>query len=356
MSDEVAGRLLDAQVEWVIGEFSGKRLEKVIARDVDDALSIAEDLRLADVLDAEQAKGTLRRLVELAGSGPLVEDLVAALADALYDLGAGEQHLLGEVVARESVEALIDKVLSMPTLHDQAMQRMAQSPLVSTVAAKFVSSIINDFVAQNRQLAEKVPGARSLFSLGASAANRVRNVGIVADTAERGTQMAIRRTNSAMREVIKDTPLKEAALELWDLHADEPISELRGYMTRDDLRELAGLVHEIVSAARTTDYVGAALDECVDVFFASYGERSVASLLPELGISRDDLVQELLLLVPPIVAAAKADGRLAQLVRDRLAPFYASQQVAAILAGEAPTPKPAARKAPVKKAPARKKP
>lgn len=338
MSEQTADRLLAAQVDWVLGELTGDRLAAVLERDVDDLLALADELRVDAVVDPQQVKASLRRLVELAGSGPLVEDLVLALSDALYDLGASEQHRLGEVVAREQVEALIEKLLSMQRLHDRAMERMSQSPLVATVAARFVGSIVNDFIAQNRQLAEKLPGAKSLFSIGASAANRVRNVGIVGEAAERGTQLAIRRTNSALREVIKDAPLKEAALELWDLHAGEPISELRGYLSRTDLRELALLVHRIVAGARTTEYVGAALDECVDVFFARYGDWSVAALLPELGISRDDIVTELRALVPPAVEAAKEDGRLAELVRARLAPFFASPQVRAILTGEDAAP------------------
>jgi hypothetical protein len=328
----VADRLLDAQVAWVLDELSGDRLPELIARDVHDLWGLADELRVDDVAEREQVKATLRRLAELIGSGPVVADMVVALSDALYDLGAGEQHLLGEVVDRDAVEALVDKVLSTRTLHDRAMERLAESPLVSTVAARFVGAIINDFVAQNRQLAEKLPGAKSLFSLGASAASRVRNVGVIGDAAERGTQLAIRRTNAAMREVIRDAPLKEAALEVWDLHADEPISELRTYLTREDLRELAVLVHEIIASARTTDYVGAALDECVDVFFERYGDWSVAALLSEVGVGREDIAAELQALLPPAVEAARADGRLAGLVRDRLAPFFASPAVQEILA------------------------
>jgi hypothetical protein len=328
----VADRLLDAQVAWVLDELSGDRLPELIARDVHDLWGLADELRVDEAAEREQVKATLRRLVELIGSGPVVADMVVALSDALYDLGAGEQHLLGEVVDRDAVEALVDKVLSTRTLHDRAMERLAESPLVSTVAARFVGAIINDFVAQNRQLAEKLPGAKSLFSLGASAASRVRNVGVIGDAAERGTQLAIRRTNAAMREVIRDAPLKEAALEVWDLHADEPISELRTYLTREDLRELAVLVHEIIASARTTDYVGAALDECVDVFFERYGDWSVAALLSEVGVGREDIAAELQALLPPAVEAARADGRLAGLVRDRLAPFFASPAVQEILA------------------------
>ena len=359
MSKDVADRLLDAQVAWVIGELSGERLSAVLARDVDDLLALAEDLAVADIVDAELVKGVLRRAVERIGAGPIIEDLVVAFSDALYELAAGEEHRLGDVVGRDPVEALIEKVLSMPRLHDRAMDRMAESPLVATVASRFVSKIVTDFVAQNRQLAEKLPGAKSLFSLGTSAANRVRNVSIIGDAAERGTQMAIRRTNSAMKDLIKDAPLKGAALEIWDLHAEEPVSELRKYMSRQDLRELALIVHEILVSARSTDYVSAALDECVDVFFERYGARTVASLLPELGVTRDEIVDELQQLVPPIIEAAAAQGRLDPLVRTRLAPFFASKDVLAILSGETPAKKaaPGAKKAapkpPAKKAPAK---
>jgi hypothetical protein len=70
------------------------------------------------------------------------------------------------------------------------------------------------------------------------------------------------------------------------------------------------------------------------VFFERYGARPVAALLPELGITRHDIVAELHALVPPVVEAAKADGRLDELVRSRLAPFFASEQVRAILAAK----------------------
>ena len=344
MSEDVAERLLAAQVEWVVDQLTGDRLSELIARDVDDVLALADEFRVDSVMGAGQVRASLVRLVELAGSGALLEDLAGVFADALYDLGAADEHRLGDVVDRDRVEALVDKALSMRQLHERAMERMAQSPLVSTVASRFVGSILNDFLAQNRQLAEKLPGAKSLFSLGASAASRVRNVGIVGEAAERGTQMAMRRTNGAMREVMKDAPLKEAALEIWDLHAAEPVGELRAYLTRDDLREVALLVHGIVADAGTTEYVQAALGECVDAFFARYGEWSLAALLTELGVARDDVVGELQALVPPLVEAAKEEGRLAGLVRERLAPFFGSEAVRAILASDAaaaPAPAPA---------------
>lgn len=332
----VAARLLDAQVQFVLTELTGKRLETVIARDVDDVLALAAKRTVAEVLDAGTVKGLLRRLVERVGGSALLEDLVLALCDAIYDLSAGADYDLGDVIEREPVEALIAKVLGMRTLHERALDRMAQSPLLATVATRFVTKIVADFIQQNRQTAERLPGAKSLISFGTNAAARVRSATVdqfLGDAAGKSTQFAIRRTNSALRDLIREAPLQGAAMEIWDLHADEPISDLREYLSRQELRELAALVHEIITGARSTDYAGHLLDECVEVFFEQYGERDVASLLPDLGISRDDIVAELRRLLPPLVEAAKQDGTLDRLVRARLKPFFTSGEVQAILSG-----------------------
>jgi hypothetical protein len=343
-ANELAQQLLDAQVEYVLGELSGKRFGQVIARDVDDVLAILADLTVSDVLDPDTAKRVVRKLVDRVGASTLLEELVAALSDAIYDLSASEEYTLGEVVARDPVEALVVKVLSMQQLHDRALERMAESPLVAAVATKFVTKIVSDFLQQNRQLAERLPGAKSLISFGMGAASRVKNATVdqfLGDAAGKSTQFAIRRTNVAMRELLREAPLQGAAMEIWDLHAESPVSDLREYLSKQELRELALLVHELATGARSSaragQYVGEIVDECVDVFFAEYGARSLASLLPDLGISREDLtadmVADLRELLPKLVDAARADGRLEALVRARLEPFYNSKKVQAILAG-----------------------
>ena len=57
----------------------------------------------------------------------------------------------------------------------------------------------------------------------------------------------------------------------------------------------------------------------------------VTTLLDELEIGRDDLVADLQSFVPPIVEAARAEGRLEQLIRDRVEPFFRSDAVTQIL-------------------------
>jgi hypothetical protein len=330
---DTAAALLDAQVEFVLHELTGKRLATVIARDVDDVLEIAGELAVSDVVDPDAVKGVLRGAAERLGGGALIADVALALADAIYDLPASDEHELRSVVDRDPVEALVVKVLSMDRLHEEAMRRLNHSPLVATVATKFIGKIASDFVAQQRQMAERVPGAKSLFSLGQSAANRVLSNPFVGDAANKGAKLAIKQTNSAVREVLKDAPLRGAAMEIWDLHAEAPISDLRAYLTKQDLREIVVLVHAIITSGRASDWVGELIDACVDAVLERYGDRDIASLLPELGATRDNIVADLRELLPPVIEAAKADGRLEKLIRDRLEPFFASKKVQTILAG-----------------------
>jgi hypothetical protein len=329
---ELADQLLDAQVDYVLHELSGKRLAQVIARDVDDLLELAETLTVADVVDPTAAKAILRRVADNAGGSELLEDFVLALAETVYGLRASENHKLGEVVDREPVESLVVQVLGMRKLHERALKRLDQSPLVARVAQRFVTAIVNDFIAQNRQLAERLPGAKSLFSLGSSAARTVGRVGFVGAAADKGTQMAIKQTTAALRDVFKDEHLRGAAMEIWDLHAKEPLSELRAYLSAGDLRDVASRLHAVIVSGRDSEFVGEAIDEGVDALLERYGSRDLASVLAELNVTRDDLVTDLRSALPPIIEAAKADGRLEALIRARLEPFFRSKKVQTILA------------------------
>lgn len=338
-AQKLADQLLDAQVKFVLAELSGKRFAKVVARDVDDILTVAGTLRVDEVVNAEQVKDLGRKLLDQVGGSAIVADLLAPLADALYELAASDEHLLGDVLARTPVVALIAKVLSIETLRERALARLGESPTVTTIAYRFAGKIVADFVQQNRARAERLPGMGSLLSFGTSAASRVKSVterqleGLVGDATAKGRLAALKATSNATRDLITDGLIQQAALEMWDLHADEPIGALRAYLAQRDLRDLVLIVHELLIAARTTEYAGLVLDVCVDVFFERYGEWDVAALLPEVGLSRDDLVEDVVRFAAPVLAAARADGVLEAQIRKRLTPFFHSRAVLAILGG-----------------------
>jgi hypothetical protein len=336
----LADRLLDAQVEFLLGEVTADRFAEVIARDVDDVLAALDQRTVADIVARDEVKATALLLVDRAGGSPLVERMVGDIGDAVYQLAAADDHHLGEVIDRDQVDALVRKVLSMGSLRDELLERLAESPTVATVASWFVTKLVSDVMQQNRERAEKIPGVSSLLSLGDRAADKVRNATsrhvdqFLGDMAGKGAQVALRRVSVAIQHTASAAPLQDAAMEVWDLHADDKISGLKNYLSQQDLRDLALIIHEIWLILRDTEYFGEVIRAGVDVFFDNYGGLTVSQLLDEVGISRDDLVAEIRRHAPAIVAALNADGQLAKLIRSRLEPFFHSDAVLAMLAGD----------------------
>ncbi|MGW6423629.1 hypothetical protein ACWF82_13200 [Nocardia sp. NPDC055053] len=335
---QIAERLLDAQVDFLLAEVTGDRFAEVIARDVAAVLAVGDTIVFGDVVSLEQGGETVATVFDRIGGSPVIADTVGIFSDAIYDhIASNTEYTLGDVVDREPVEALLEKIFGMHQAQERILDRLTESPLVATVAARFVDKLIGDFMQANRERAEKIPGVSSLMSLGQSAANRAKKVAdstFVGDLAGKGALFALKRTNNAIRDMLRDAPVHSAAMEFWDLHADEPVAGLREYLTQKDLNELVQICYEIAVTTREKEYFGMLVRECVEVFYAKYSKHTLSAMLPELGLTADDISTEILRYGPAVIESAKRNGVLAGLIRERLEPFFFSEQVLGILGGE----------------------
>ncbi|MBL1078021.1 hypothetical protein JK358_26810 [Nocardia sp. 2] len=339
---EIAERLLDLQVDYIVAEVTGERFAEVIARDTDAVIGIADTIIFRDVVEVEQAKQTVANVIDHIGGSPVLRELVGTFADSIYDnIAENNEYTLGDVVEREPVEQLLEKIFGMHQAQERILERLTDSPLVATVASKFVDHLINDFMETNKQLAGKIPGVGSLVSLGTSAAKQARKAAekaagegsFLGEMAGKGAAFALKRTNNAIRDMLRNAPVHDAAMEFWDLHAGEPVSGLREYLSQKDLHELALIIYQIAVTTREKEYFSELVAECVEVFFDKYGDHTLAAMLPELGLSNETIANEILRYGPAVVEAAKRNGVLAKLIRERLEPFFLSEPVLAVLAG-----------------------
>lgn len=334
-----ADRLLDAGVDYIMAELSDERLADVVARDVGDVLKALDASPLEQLVDRDNVKATAYVIVDQGGGSAVVQKLVVAIGSAIYQLAANDEHKLGAVIDREQVQLLVRKILAMRTLHEEVLSRLSESPMVGNVASWFVTKLVSDVLQQNRAKAEKVPGVSTLFSIGDKAANKVRGATsrhfdeFVGDMAGKGAQLAAKRVNTAIKHTMAKAPLEDAAMEVWDRHADDTVSGLKDYLSEQDLLDIGVIGFDLWLALRNTEYVRELIGAGIDVFFDTYGSSSLSELLTELDLSADDVIAEAQRHAPGVFAALRADGRLEALVRARLEPFFHSDGVLAILAG-----------------------
>jgi hypothetical protein len=335
-NDTVAARLLDAQVTWLLGQLTGPDLSGRVAREVDDLLALGSRLSVGDLVDPAEVRRLARVLLSSVPPSTAASTLVITAADIAAD-GPAEAFALSDLIDRENVEGLVDEALALTDAVAVVLDRLAESPLAATLAARFVGRIVNDVVQANRAVAEKIPGVGSLVSFGANAAGRMIGAADrqlephLGSTAGKGATFAMRRLNKVIIETLKDPTARDAVLQIFDLYGSQPLHRLDGLGDREDTRRVAGLLQDIVIAGAATEPVLALVDALVDGFFAVYGEHPVTALIEDLDLTRDDLVEHAVAVVPRALAAAHHSGELEPLIRRRLEPFFSSPEVAAIL-------------------------
>ena len=335
MAQQRAEQLLSAQVDFVIAELSGDRFARNVSVDTSAVLEALASVRVSEVMCPDEVKDTVRMVfTDLVGSD-FADQMVLAVSDAGYDASANEDFRLGDVVPRHSVDALLTKILSLETAHDRLLDRLSESPLLAVVASRFVTQLVSDFFAQSREKAERIPGMAPVLRFSTNAGAKLRGDRRlderIGDAAAKGAAVALRRTTTAIRHVLRDPSFGGALMQVWDAHADEPVGDLRLYLTQLDLRELVEIGFSLLLEVRSTPYFEIMLDECVDVLYDNYGDHSVRDLLTAMGLSGAHIESEIVKYAPGVIEATKATGALAKLVRGHLEPFFLNPATLAIL-------------------------
>lgn len=338
LADSLADRLLDAQVAFHLARLTGDELDATVARLADAVLDAVDQHQVADLVDADVLKEIVGRALTDVPSSAAVAGFVD-LGREVLRAGPAEPFALADVVDRAQVERVLDEALALTPVLERALERLTASPQVGAAASRFMGRIVGEVIAANQAVADKVPGLGGLLSLGTRAAAGVVGAadrqldGMLADTAGKGGTLAVRRLNRIVVETLRDPTTREAVLHVWDLVAAEPVRGLEADAA--DAAEADGLVeavHDVVVTTLADPRTVAFAHAVVDGFLEAFGGYTPTELLAELDLERADLVADLVRLAPDVVAPLVDSGALERLLRAELAPFYASAEVAGLLA------------------------
>jgi len=333
MSDQdLADRILDAHVRFAVDLLTGSGRDDVVAETVDDLLAIAEHVTLGQALDVEEVVRVVVRVLSTVPPSQAATTLSQGCADVLHD-GPGQPFTAADVVERVDVERIIDELIEARLLIKKVLDEVVESPLIASVVSRFVSRMVGDVLGSNRAAASKVPGVGGLLGtaskvVGAGASGVEQLLG---STAGKGAQIAARRLNKVAVDTLKDPQLKDGLLQLWDERSGARIDGLSRIASSDDLHRAIALVHDVAVGALGSPPAADLAERLVRMLFTTYGDTPVASLIAELGITRDDLVADAQSATAQIVEATVVNGRLEDFARARLEPFYRSEEFAAAL-------------------------
>lgn len=311
-------------------------LPTLVAEEVASLLAVGQRLTVGALVDADDVFALISDVLERVPPSTAASTFTAVLAEVLHAGPAdGEEHTLGDVVSREHVEALTDAALAGTDTLKDALDDLTRSPAVAAVAGRFMARVVSEVVQTNRAMAEKLPGLGSLVSFGAGAAGKVIGAtqvdALVGAAAGQGAGFAVRRLNAIVVDTLRDPGTRTAVLEVYGLYADQPLTGLQRAMTLEQAQHLAGLVQDVVIDAAPSAPVQALVRAVAEGFVATYADHPVSELVADLGVDAEAVTAHVTTLAARAITAAREAGELEPMVRSRLAPFWESSEVAALL-------------------------
>ena len=322
--DELSQRLLDAAVAYTVDQLiDPDNFSRVVEEEVDYFLTDSGTIPLEDVMPRELVKDVaVKYAVQFPVEGAIPE-LVGNVAARLYNHEVNATTSLSDLVDGKQFDDLATSIAEMPATR-QALEQVLESP--STVDT--VVELVNRSVALN--FGEKL--ARRLQ----------RPIGAVTRS---GANFVLDSAREDPDEMLLDT-----LREFWRSNADRDIAGFKGTFTDADIDDAAVIAFEFFRNFRHTDYFATLVSEGVDEVFDTYGATPLADVLEDLGIQRDDLIEEAHRFGPTVLKNLDDLGYIEVIARRRIAPFFDSTQYSDAVAGYGKVKKTPAKKTPAKKA------
>lgn len=334
-----AEKLLDAHVRFMVEQITGDNLRTNIEEELDHALEAAEKISLNESVTRQQIKDTVRTYaVELDLHGAIPE-LTGDVARALYEHGIHDRTSFNDLMTDQQFIDILDQALAMKDLREKVIKRSIGNPLFAALASDVLYNGIKGYISDN-PLTKNSKMAASALSIGKSLMSRATPG--LEQTIEDGVKRYIagnikstqRQTEKFLRDRIDDDSLRDRAIEMWDENKDHKVSIFRDYISGRDVEEAFVTGYEFWRKLRRTEYYWTTIETGIDAFFDKYGETPLRTILDEVGVHREIIMDEAMRYAPPVIKMLKKKKLLEPRIRRQLEKFYLSDTAREILQGE----------------------
>ncbi|WP_229675799.1 hypothetical protein [Hoyosella rhizosphaerae] len=331
-----ADKMLAAFTSYITEKLTGDNFVELIHSEVDYALASAAQLTLGEVITCEQVTDVALKYASEWRIKGAIPELAGEIATRVYKRTVNEaDEQIADVVDDHHFADFAEKLTSLPAFR-HLVEGIYESPLTANWVAWFMYRFAIDTLRHQRDVARRIPGLSSLVDISGRIGSRVAPG--VSDAAElrfrefteRAAHYLISQRKSADGTVDHE-PIVDAALEMWDEHSHDPVKSLIATISTDDIEDFLILGFEFWRDFRRTSYFRQIVSEGVGYFFEKYSDATLAEILDEVGVTRDDMIEEALRFAPRVLEVTIDNGMLRNLIERHFAPFLEQDEVARLL-------------------------
>ncbi len=325
-----ARALYDAHLAFELGQWQGTTLDKRLAREIDTFWTWAIKTRLDALVDVDDVRGAAERLALDMRLPDTLAVLIGDIASQLIELDINRETRVQDVIDQSLFDDGVALFIELEDLRELLIKRVLDSPVYTALASDVLYQGIKDYIFSDSGAINSIPGVSSLIRGSTSAFNK-RMPGLEAQVEKRvrayienNTVKTLARSEASLLESLDEARIRAIAAEIWGAIHDAKLS-VADVVNRDEVDTLTAFGLRVWRELRETEYVGRLVDEGVIAFFDNYGERPIAEVFEQVGVTRELLAQEAETLAPTVVEALRETGWLEAFIERRLAPFYESK-------------------------------
>lgn len=273
------------------------------------------------------------RVLDVAPSNQLRTEIANIVKDALKNQ-EGKKTVISDLIPDATAEAVIGMISHDTTRRNAIIHEIFGNPTTGEVLSTTISHAIKDYM-ENNVVTKKIPGAAGLMKLGKGMLEKAtdsnfddalqnyltRNIRNIMNISEKKTQ-----------ETLSDKKVHRIAADLWAKYKSKSMADVAKLVDVPTIDATSHLATVVWNHVRTHKYVQSIVSEGVAGWYARNSNRSLVELLADVNVTPEFIVAELEPALATNLKNLAENGYLKSRFEPLLRQFYASDEVAAIIA------------------------
>ena len=331
-----ASALLAAHRAHLLNQLSGENLNITLSREINAYLDWSQTRPINALVKLEDIQRVAQQYVLEQAPTPELQAQILHLVKAAINSPINDKTYIHQLIEHKDYLAIVDKIASHEKLRADIIHTIVGNPVYAKLLSDIVYQALSDYLVNENPLAKKVPGVSSLMKMGKglmeSTGGNAAIESALKSYLHKNTQKIVDISEKILIKTLDAKQIHHVAEQLWHKIKGLSLSTVKQYLKPQDIEFGVETGVMLWNHARHTSYAKEMLNELIAAWYNGFAQQDGVSLLASLNISRESLVQDILVFAQSVVADMLATGFIAERIDAQLNEFYNSEAVAQIFA------------------------
>ncbi|MBF0239429.1 MAG: hypothetical protein HQM12_17135 [SAR324 cluster bacterium] len=332
-----ANELLEAHLQFELEQFTGKNLVSGLKEELSAAYQWLGKIKISDIFSAEQVKESLRKNVMDVPVPDEARVFIRKCEENTYEYMKDHETRWEEVLPKRMYDKFTEQTEIRRKLRKEFIHEMLNVPIYARMISDVVYSNLKEFALMENPVAKKIPGASKLLNMGKNfigdnlsglEASLEKNI---KQFIEKQINTSIRQSEDFLNRELDGELYRKLTDDLWKNFHSLKIHKGMEKIRPDLLDELEPVIKEFWDSFRVTPLCFEVASGWIDVYFKDYGNRTIQSLLTDVGWDEARVLAEGTHWAIPVLEKAVESGYVSERLRHRLEKFYKSKAAKELL-------------------------